>query len=85
MPNYISDTSCLIVLDNIDMLFILKELYENIFITQEVLKEFEKPIPEWIKVREVNDKKYLKLLSSFIDLGEASTIALASLHIPNLI
>jgi len=77
MPNYISDTSCLIVLDNIDMLFILKELYENIFITQEVLKEFEKPIPEWIKVREVNDKKYLKLLSTFIDLGEASSIALA--------
>ena len=27
MPNYISDTSCLIVLDNIDMLIILKELY----------------------------------------------------------
>ncbi|PNR96152.1 MULTISPECIES: DUF3368 domain-containing protein [Petrotoga] len=77
MPNYISDTSCLIVLDNIDMLFILKELYGNIFITQEVLKEFEKPIPEWIKVREVNDKKYLKLLSTFIDLGEASSIALA--------
>jgi len=39
MPNYISNTSCLIVLDNIDMLFILKELYRSIIITPEVAKE----------------------------------------------
>ena len=77
MPNYISNTSCLIVLDNIDMLFILKELYRSIIITPEVAKEFEKPIPEWIKVKDVDDKKYLKLLNTFIDLGEASVIALA--------
>ncbi|MFY9357088.1 MAG: hypothetical protein WAO60_04230, partial [Defluviitoga tunisiensis] len=74
MPNYISNTSCLIVLDNIDMLFILKELYRSIIITPEVAKEFEKPIPEWIKVKDVDDKKYLKLLNTFIDLGEASVI-----------
>jgi len=44
------------------MLFILKELYGNIFITQEVLKEFEKPIPKWIKVREVNEKNIFKTI-----------------------
>ncbi|AZO94903.1 DUF3368 domain-containing protein [Halocella sp. SP3-1] len=77
MPKFISNTSCLIVLDNIDMLFILKELYGSIIITQEVSEEFGKAVPKWIDIREVKDKKYLKLMENFVDLGEASTIALA--------
>ena len=77
MPKYISNTSCLIVLDNIDTLFILKELYDSIIITKEVSEEFGKAAPGWIDVREVKDKKYLKLMKNFVDLGEASTIALA--------
>ena len=44
---------CLIVLDNIDMLFILKELYGSIIITQEVSEEFGKTVPEWVDIREV--------------------------------
>jgi predicted nucleic acid-binding protein len=77
MPEVISNTSCLIVLDNIGMLEILKDLYGTIIITQEVSEEFGKTVPEWIEVREVSDKKYLKLMKNFVDLGEASTIALA--------
>ena len=77
MPKVISNTSCLIVLDNIDMLGILKVLYGSIIITKEVSEEFSKTIPDWIDVREVNDKKYLELMKNFVDLGEASTIALA--------
>jgi predicted nucleic acid-binding protein len=59
------------------MLFILKELYDSIIITKEVSEEFGKAVPEWIEVRKVKDKKYLKLMENFVDLGEASTIALA--------
>ena len=77
MPKVISNTSCLIVLDNIDMLGILKDLYGSIIITKEVSEEFSKTIPDWIDVREGNDKKYLELMKNFVDLGEASTIALA--------
>lgn len=77
MPEVISNTSCLIVLDNIGMLEILKDLYGTIIITQEVSEEFGKTVPDWIEVREVSDKKYLKLMKNFVDLGEASTIALA--------
>ena len=77
MPNIISNTSCLIVLDNIGMLDVLKELYGKVFITEEVLKEFGKTVPDWIEVRKVSDNKYLKLMKNFVDLGEASTIALA--------
>lgn len=77
MPKYISNTSCLIVLENIDMLFILKELYGEIIISREVSEEFGKAVPAWVNVREVKDKKYLKLMEHFVDLGEASTIALS--------
>jgi len=77
MPNIISNTSCLIVLDNIGMLDVLKELYGKVFITEEVSKEFGKTVPDWIEVRKVSDNKYLKLMKIFVDLGEASTIALA--------
>jgi len=77
MPNIISNTSCLIVLDNIGMLDVLKELYGKVFITEEVSKEFDKTVPDWIEVRKVSDNKYLKLMKNFVDLGEASTIALA--------
>jgi len=77
MPNIISNTSCLIVLDNIGMLDVLKELYGKVFITEEVSKEFGKTVPGWIEVRKVSDNKYLKLMKNFVDLGEASTIALA--------
>lgn len=77
MPNIISNTSCLIVLDNIGMLDVLKELYGTVLITEEVSKEFSKTVPDWIEVRKVSDNKYLKLIKNFVDLGEASTIALA--------
>ena len=77
MPNIISNTSCLIVLDNIGMVDVLKELYGKVSITEEVSKEFGKTVPDWIEVRKVSDNKYLKLIKNFVDLGEASTIALA--------
>jgi predicted nucleic acid-binding protein len=59
------------------MLDVLKELYGKVFITEKVSKEFGKTVPDWIEVRKVSDNKYLKLMKNFVDLGEASTIALA--------
>lgn len=78
MPDMISNTSCLIVLDNIGMVSVLKELYGNITITEEVAIEFGKELPDWIMVEKVSDKKSLKILSSIVDPGEASTIALCT-------
>lgn len=77
MHSVISDTSCLILLDNTGLLFILEKLYGRILITPEVSQEFGKSPESWIEVRKVNDRKYLTALSVFIDQGEASTIALA--------
>jgi predicted nucleic acid-binding protein len=77
MPNVISDTSGLIVLDNIDMIFILKALYGKIYLTEEVFQEFGKEVESWFEIQPVANKNYLKMLNTLIDLGEASTIALA--------
>jgi predicted nucleic acid-binding protein len=73
----IPDTSCLIVLDNIEELGILHKVYGSITITPEVAEEFSSSLPNWINIRTVIDKKYLESLQTQVDLGEASIIALA--------
>ncbi|QTA81619.1 DUF3368 [Desulfonema limicola] len=77
MPDIISNTSCLIALDNIGMLFILKKLYGKIHIAEEVYNEFGKSVEDWVTVRQVKDKNYLKILNNIVDLGESGTIALS--------
>lgn len=57
MPEMISNTSCLIVLDNIGMSHVLKDLYGNITITEEVAIEFGKELPDWIIIEKVSDKR----------------------------
>ncbi len=73
----IADTSCLIALSKIEAIELLKELYEEIYITEEIAVEFGEVIPEWINVENVKNKKYQQLLDLYLDLGEASAIALA--------
>lgn len=73
----ISDTSCLIILSNINELEILKHLYGEIFTTIEVSKEFGEPLPEWIIIRSPGDLLIKRSLEQQIDKGEASAIALA--------
>jgi len=73
----VSDTSCLILLDKLNLLFILKELFEDIAVTPEIEIEYGQQLPEWIKVINVQNKVYQTMLQSTIDLGEASAIALA--------
>lgn len=77
MPDVISNTSCLISLDNIDQLSLLKDLYEKIVITDEVQQEFGKEIESRIQVRSVNDRSRYQILRNLVDSGEASVIALA--------
>lgn len=77
MPEMISNTSYLIILDNINRLDILQKLYQTIHLTEEVAQEFCKPLATWMTINGVQDKNYLRILSASVDLGEASTIALA--------
>lgn len=73
----IADTSCLIVLEKIERLDLLKSMFEEIVITEEVRDEFREIKEDWIKVINVKDTKRQQLLEFELDKGEASAIALA--------
>lgn len=81
----IADAICFILLDKIDSLNILHKLFETITTSVEVAKEFGKPLPEWIFVKEVQDKNFRTALFLEVDLGEASAIALAAENQPSLL
>ncbi|MFO8067604.1 MAG: DUF3368 domain-containing protein [Bacteroidales bacterium] len=73
----ISDTSCLIILSNINELDLLKQVYGKIITTQEIALEFGEKLPEWVEVTTAKDSHKQKLLEMHVDVGEASAIALA--------
>lgn len=73
----IADTSCLISLSRIEALHILKALYREVYITDEIANEFGETLPEWILVRRVADKQHQQILATILDVGEASALALA--------
>jgi predicted nucleic acid-binding protein len=77
MPEVVSNTSCLIALTNIGLLDILRNIYGRITITAEVFAEFGETLPDWVSVVSVRDTSKTKLISTMLDLGEASSIALA--------
>jgi len=77
MRKVICNTSCLIALSNIGRLDILRAVYETVLITEEVALEFGEILPDWIKIVAVRDKTKIKLINNTLDIGEASTIALA--------
>lgn len=79
----ISDTSCLILLSKIDELDLLR-ISDQVFITSTILKEFGKPLPNWIKILDPQDRHYQKILELDLDHGESSAIAL-SLEMDNAI
>lgn len=76
------DTSCLILLNKIKQLALLKKLFNHISITKTVANEFGKKLPDWVNI--VPDPK-AKTLSRFLDLGEATSIVLASKHKDSLL
>ena len=78
----ISDTSCLIVLNNIGELDLLYKVYGPIITTFEIAAEYKEQLPNWIEITNVKDKYKQKLLEMQIDKVESSAIALA-LEIPN--
>ena len=73
----VADASCLIVLQNIQELSLLEKLFGEVFITEEVGEEFGLDLPEWIKIKEVQNKIQQNALNLILDKGEASSIALS--------
>lgn len=73
----IADSSCLILLAKIEELEILRSVYKRIFITKEIAGEFGGELPEWIEVKEIENKTLQSLFEEILDLGEASALTLA--------
>jgi predicted nucleic acid-binding protein len=67
----------LILLAKIDRLDLLKTLFGKITITQIVADEFGTTLPSFIQIENPENPTYQKILESFVDIGEASVIALA--------
>ena len=80
----ISDTSCFIILNNINELDILHKVYGQITTTIDIANEFGDKLPEWVEIIAVTDKYKQQLLEMQLDKGESSAIALA-LEIPDSI
>lgn len=85
MPGIIvSDTSCLILFEKIEKLDLLKKLFGKVYITDTVLRELNRPVPDWIEVAALKTdlRNELKV---YLDEGEASSIALAFEHKESLL
>lgn len=73
----ITDTSCFILLEKINALTILNQLFAAVLTTPEIAKEYGKELPHWVIVQPANQSLKEKF-HQFVDQGEASAIALAS-------
>ncbi|MCU0393722.1 MAG: DUF3368 domain-containing protein [Thermoflexibacter sp.] len=76
MPKIISNTSILIVLDNLSMLDVLGTLYPQVSIAPQVATEFGKPLPNWVQIEQADNLIYAQILQQKIGEGESATIAL---------
>ena len=73
----ITDTSCLIILNKIGDLELLRLLYNTIVTTPEVKEEWGRELPDWITIEKAKNNRYQKIIETQVDKGEASVIALA--------
>ena len=74
----ITDTSCFIILEKLDLLHLLPDLFDHILTTPEIVREYGYMLPEWVNVRSVQNKSLQASLTKMVDPGEASAIALAA-------
>jgi predicted nucleic acid-binding protein len=73
----IADASCLIALDNVDEIELLHTQYEHIYVTPEVANEVGDSLPDWIEKRASSNHPLIDQLTSTLEIGEATSIALA--------
>jgi len=79
MPNkiVISDTSCLIAIEKTVGLELLRQLYTEITIPDQVAEEYGKPLPEWIRQTTIASQTTFRLFEESLGTGEAAAISLA--------
>jgi len=73
----IADTSCFILLDKINEMELLRNVFHSITTSEDIAAEYGKQLPTWVSIKKVTDKHYQSLLLLEVDNGEASAIALS--------
>ena len=71
------DTTCLIGLERVGRLNILRALFDPVVIPPAVAREFGTPLP-WLRVETPTNRALVSVLKMLLDEGEAEAIALAS-------
>ncbi|OOQ58835.1 DUF3368 domain-containing protein [Mucilaginibacter pedocola] len=74
----ITDTSCFIILEKLQALHLLPQLFGNIITTPEIAAEYGNPLPDWVNIQTVTNTELQQQLAQQVDPGEASAIALAA-------
>lgn len=74
----IADASCLILLDKIGYLNLLKSLFSEVFVTQEVIEEYGNPLPSFIRSKATSNPISTPIINAWLGNGEATAIQLAS-------
>jgi predicted nucleic acid-binding protein len=77
MPICLPDTSCLIHLERIDRLALLRALYDDLRIPPAVRAEYG-GVPDGIALAEAPSRSLVRLLRRTVDAGEAEVIALGT-------
>lgn len=73
----LADTSCLILLEKLNLLHILQQLYGTIHITSKIQKEYGKDLPDFFTIKNPKNSILYEQLRKHLDAGEASAIAVA--------
>lgn len=73
----IADTSCFLILSNINELQLLYEVFGGIITTPEIALEYGSELPDWVDIKSVANYQKQQILETQVDKGEASAIALA--------
>lgn len=84
MKLVIADASCLIGLENMKEVELLRDLYQQVFATPEVAEEVGDSLPDWVQLRSSSNNLLIDDLTTKLEIGEATSIALA-LDIPESI
>ena len=74
MELVISDASCIIALEDIDELRILKGLFSQVVVTDIVKDEIQAELPNWIKVSTDYEERELKILELELDTGKPALL-----------
>lgn len=70
----IVDTSTIIALSKLNLLSILKSLYEKISITDSVREEFKEGLPDWIKIVPIENPNLVNYFRENLGPGESEII-----------